>query len=68
MQLSIQTRLHKLPFLLQLQVSACGEDPSFHHAPDQVQFIRTLCLRLTKDPRLADLFMKVNLTILLMTF
>lgn len=45
---------------LQLQVTCCGEDPSGLLSTDEVCFIEAICRRLKKDPRLADLFMKVK--------
>ena len=42
----------------QLQVKACGLTPSF--AADEVQFLRALCLRLARDPGLADFFIMVR--------
>ncbi len=45
---------------LQLQINSCGDSLLSNLAIHQVQFIRTLCMRLIKDPRLADFFIKVG--------
>lgn len=43
-----------------MQVGNCGDSSTTNLSIYEVQFIRTLCMRLTKDPRLADFFMKVS--------
>lgn len=42
-------------------MTCCGDDPSGPLCIHQIHFLQILCVRLNKDPRLADFFMKVKL-------